>query len=342
MNIMDMEELKNSYKNYGTYRNTKSIVKKVNEILGFSDTILRPQKYIDNFELIVKEYAKTKMNPSVKNVTSKLSTISGTLKKINSPQHDEFQNLVKNLILDEGNEIQHHARPWNEILDLIEKQYYDGDFNKKKTLICYKHQYCLRVGEIFQTILEDDGVHNFMDLEKGLWTIRLHKNQLKTGNRIIKLTPEFIKEIKPYITESKWLICKNNGQPYSTHNHKAIGIIGLSNNEIRNSYEQWNHEESNRNFVTKQQHSLTLGHTVDTAVKHYSKNTKAKKIKIEIKKKDPIDPDIELRKRLWEHEYQLARKKLEILEKSCYKNGDPHVFDKKQIICTKCGMANIW
>ena len=186
---------------------------------------------------------------------------------------------------------QNNARPWSEMLQVLQHEI-DTNTNKfaKIMCICFKHGYVLRCGEIFNTTT---GFNiptpklNFLDLNSRQWTITEHKSQGSAGlggrnipARNFPVTKEFVDELRPYIDVPEFLlIYKSNFSPYSTHLLKSVDIDSFSNNELRNSYEEWNWRQSGRTLAEKRFWSENvIGHSEIIAKLYYTTHTIENKI----------------------------------------------------------------
>tara|TARA_R110002153_G_scaffold42273_1_gene120286 strand:- start:42 stop:308 length:267 start_codon:yes stop_codon:yes gene_type:complete len=76
------------------------------------------------------------------------------------------------------------------------------------------------------------------------------------------------------IHPSGHMVCKRNGKKYVTVLLRTLGIHGLFVNDIRNSYETYNH--SRDDISLKEKHRISndvLGHTSSVAIAHYTPNS---------------------------------------------------------------------
>ncbi len=126
--------------------------------------------------------------------------------------------------------------------------------------------------------MNDDGVHNFLDLDNNVWTVRIQKNgTIKKFN----VNPALCKSLP----RGSWLLRKKDGEPFSksARSLKYHKWSLESNNIMRKSYETWNAHKSGRSPEEKLKWNIILGHTKTTADDYYVKP----KIHIHIKKRVP-------------------------------------------------------
>lgn len=133
----------------------------------------------------------------------------------------------------------------------------------------FSYGYVLRVGELFDTKLVDDGegFHNYLDLDGCVWHI---VNQKNGKPKSFDVNPDLCKFLKDG-NLGTWLLGKNNGQKYSRASHllKNHRWKFPSNNDLRKSYETWNIHDSGRTPEEVSAWSTILGHRDNTVDDFY-------------------------------------------------------------------------
>jgi len=289
---MNIEALKDKYENHKTFQNVKTILKGINETLELTPVnYIHGHQYAAQFEQLCKlMLAKGKAHTKT-DLINKLNLIVGLIRRFD-PASKALANLrdkIDELRRDNTAQIpnaypEHNAKPWKDMKALLQEEI-NSNPNKfaKIACVCFKHGYCLRIGEIFATTLKmgfPKAATNFLNLNELTWYIHGHKNARTTGPRKFTVTKEFVDELSDLIEMPEYLlIFKSNYEQYSTHLLSSIGITSFTNTELRNSYEQWSWNESGR---TKEEATYwsenVLGHTVATALSYYTKHTIESKI----------------------------------------------------------------
>ena len=285
---MNISNAKDLYDNVKTYANVKSALKRVNELMGYEPALdLHYEKYVQHFELICGKILSSGLSKTKTDLLQKFNFIVGIASRLKIDPTDLRQKVME-LKLDTTQTIpdaqpQNDARPWSEMLQVLQ---HEIDTNKNKfakiMCICFKHGYVLRCGEIFKTTT---GFNipttklNFLDLNSRQWTITEHKSQGSAGvggrsipARTFPVTKEFVDELRPYIYVPEFLlIYKSNRSAYSTHLLHSVDIDSFSNNELRNSYEEWNWRNSGRTLAQKRFWSENIiGHSEIIAKLYYT------------------------------------------------------------------------
>lgn len=279
--FVSLDDLSVYYKNVGTSKNAKTLINRANLAINKPKGYLySPDDYVNGFSDIVTYFYVNGKNQNITRLRSEMSTIGKAIKLITGD--DRFSKLVP-----EVNHLDIRNKPtkcdcpkWEDIenycKNIIETS---SDVYRKTLATCYLNGYPLRVGEIFTTRLSDDGENNYLDLDNKTWTIRRHKNVLRTGERKFNVSQEFVDQIRKLYppTHKEWLFQKRSGKPYSIRSasHQTFNF-DISNTDIRNSFETYVNKDPE---VSKN----ILGHNVETADEFYRPHVEANKINKKIK-----------------------------------------------------------
>lgn len=289
-----------TYQNRGSFANVKSFVRYVNRILELSpDDNVYPGYYEKHFKTIVCRMIKSEQYATLNQLISKLGNLTGLLNRVYTTKVNPLIQLVKDLnstltpldFKERG--VAFTAPPWDKICEDLKKVLIDStvDKNAKVIAVCYLHENVLRVAEIFNTTLKKIEGFNHLDLESGTWTIYNHKNKLKSDKpRQFLVTEEFVNDIYRVLDGDTcpFLIHKDTLTAYTsslTHHTARMPSYIPSNSECRNSYEQWSHKDSGRDPTEANWRSINiLGHSVNTAHEHYTRNDTVIEINAELSK----------------------------------------------------------
>ena len=185
---------------------------------------------------------------------------------------------------------------WEILSKILDEQNIKCNSPAGRTVaLAYKNHYVLRVGEIFQTSIVDKPEYNFLDTKNLIWYIRASCTK-NNRDREFPVSQGFIDDIQRNISKHGFLIYRKCGLPYmkSCHTMRIAGLLGVPPvSIIRNSFETWNHARTDVDQAEKDRCSMILGHSVQTAICHYTPDLLANKIIIRKKKK--IKPVIRLR-----------------------------------------------
>lgn len=297
---ISIDDLQQQYTNKGTFANVRSFVRTINRFLELQpDTGIYKDHYIENFSKIVCHMIASESYANVMQLSSKLGSLSGAIQrtlKPNSP--NKFSTLVKSLSSDTTplnmpiRPMTFTAENWQNLTCKFEKVLSGEHHNNAKVIaLCYIHEYCLRIAEIYHTVTVPIDGWNHLNLDTCTWTIHLHKNFHKEGKpRVFEVSREFVDHLKlllnPY---SPYLIHKKNFTPYTscfTHNTANLPENIPCNSEIRNSYEEYAWKSSGRSQEQLLHHSVNvLGHAESTVREHYTKNDTVLAINAELRRK---------------------------------------------------------
>lgn len=278
---MNIDSVKVLYDNHKTFLNVKSILKRVNELMGYTPLLeVHPDMYVKNFEQLCNKMLSSGLAISKSDLLSKLNSIVGVMTRMRKDP-DELRSKILELKTDQTKQLpdaqpKHDARPWAEMLKILQ-HIIDKSLNQfaKIVAVCYKHGYVLRLGEIFGTTTAAGlpaSAQNFLDLQNKEWTINEHKASDRVGQRKFPVTQAFVDELKKYITFNDYLlIYKSNYTAYASALLAMVGISEFSVNEARNSFEEWNWKQSGRTLKEKRFWSeKVLGHTEQVARQFYT------------------------------------------------------------------------
>jgi hypothetical protein len=275
----NMTELEDKYPTKSYYSAAKSILRKLNQHLKMDDIDkVYPKVYNDNYEKIVEWITKTYKMRSHGDLTSKLTFIKSALERkgFKSSKFSTNMGHVKLMDLEVEPKV-FTTKTWAE-LQIELKNAIDRCMNRsgKALATCYLHGYMLRCGEIFNTCTNDLSNYNYLDLNNKVWHIRSELTKNKTARKF-DVTDAFVADIKKYVNISGFFCCKVDGDPY-TVKLKNLRLVELNNlipdvSEMRNIYEDWNWNRTDVSHDTKAYVSVNvLGHSVNTAIGHYTKN----------------------------------------------------------------------
>lgn len=286
---MNVNQVKELYDNAKTFANTKSILKRTNELMSYEPVFdVHEDKYVQNFELVCNRMLSSGLAKSKTDLLSKLNSIVGIITRFKKDP-SELRQKIMELKLDTTKELpdaqpQNDARPWSEMLKIFQHEI-DNNKNRfaKIMCVCFKHGYVLRCGEIFNTTTAlgfPKSAGNYLDINSKQWTINEHKTAADVPTRKFPVTAEFIAELRKYIEVPEFLlIYKSNFSAYSTALLKSIDIDSFTNNEARNSYEEWNWRNSGRTLAEKRFWSeKVLGHSEQVAKQFYTAHTMESRI----------------------------------------------------------------
>jgi len=130
----------------------------------------------------------------------------------------------------------------------------------------------IRMCELIKTKVDkDDGINNFIDMEKGMWY--LTEDGTKTGTRReFSITPEAIQAIKNHLyCDSEWLILAGNFDPYSTTASLSsifIRATTITFKTVRKSYIEIANRDKDSLYVVNL--ANIMGHKVSTQMSDYA------------------------------------------------------------------------
>ena len=290
--------IRSNFPSASYYAGCKSLVKKVNAWLDLpiADTVY-PQAYEDNYDDIVQLILDNMVIRNHKDLSSKMATLNASM-KFAGYEEGKFQRQrmqLSNVPID----IKPHDKDvpiWKDLSTLIAKKSVNCNSPGGRTVAsAYKNHYVLRVGEIFQTCIVDKPQFNFLDTKNLVWNIRAQCTK-NNRDREFPVSQAFIDEILGNVSPHGFLIYRKCGLPFkkNCHTMRISGLTGIPPvSIIRNSFETWNHARTDIDQDEKDRCSRVLGHTVQTAIMHYTPDILSKKIIIRKNKK--IKPVIRLR-----------------------------------------------
>jgi len=251
----------------GTFKNYRATLNKVNEHFGWDQDVIHYDK-MNGMAKEIAEFIKQKWD--IKNydtLKQKLSGLSSLMTRtgfgrdhcISTLRH----NADKHVLVETKLKVQ-NIPEWTKLQKEL-AEHAAGNQNSVTGIIAkiFSYGYVLRVKEIFETTLVDDGIHNFLDLDKHKWLIRNQKNKR------IKEFPVPAAMCSGF--SGKWLLKKANGEPYkrTARTLKYHGWTLPNNHDIRKSYETWNCHDSGRNEDERKLWHYILGHSPNTVKAYY-------------------------------------------------------------------------
>lgn len=312
---MNIEAIKGLYDNRRTYENTRTRLKRVNTLLHLDpiDSI-HTEEYVKQFAtmahlLMTETGVKGGVLKSKDELTAYIGSIVGAVSRTlasSGSVNPLTQLLAKLKLTDIPNpKPVFDAPPWSQVYAKLD--YASVNCSNKFgriVAICFKHGYVLRVGEIFNTsTIPIDGL-NYLDLNNHEWNISIHKN-VSRGSRKFSVTKEFVNELTTLLTtHCPLLIHKSTLMPYTVQTLAVLDLNDLpSNSQIRNSYEEWNWNESGRSREEQANWSVNvLGHSENTVMSYYTSNKVESELNAlaiplsqQIAKWKPNDPKIKIR-----------------------------------------------
>jgi len=258
----------------GSQRNYRSTINAVNDHFGWSKDKVH-YSLLNNHADEVLEFVKSKWDSNKAcNITNRLMHISSLMTRTGRPEPNKIKQLAFSFPDHHTYTNQPKQRDvpdWNDLVPTLDRKANESSGRNPGNILCLvmSYGYVLRVSELFDTKLEnDDGIHNFLDLDKGTWLIRQSKNHKK---RLFEVDPDLIDELKTRFNRNRdWLICKKNGTPYTSTASRILNyhVKGLPNNsDIRGSFETWNY--NNNKHDVAEYWSYVLGHSSYTSMRHY-------------------------------------------------------------------------
>lgn len=279
-----IESIAELYDNPRSYANAKSKLKRINELLHLEPTnAIHTEEYVRQFSrmchLLMTETGRKGGQVKTKDqltayVGALVGAVTRTLDGERNPLKESYAKLkasdIPNPVLE------HDAPPWSTLKQQLEEAFMftDNDFGRMVALI-YSYGYVLRIAELFNTTIKPMEGFNYLNLDTGEWTITQHKNKARSGARQFTIDKGLLDMIRGFVKRKvPYLIYKSTKEPYTVHTLAVIGLNDLpSCSQIRNSYEQWNWNQSKRTHEERLDWSLNvLGHKYETAIVHYTKN----------------------------------------------------------------------
>lgn len=282
MNAMDMQNGPNGFPNSRTFENYLSVLNFVNRTYGWEPGVIYYDRMNDRArEISYFIYSKYKIANTAQ-FRQKMSALSSLMSRTGFGKEHNIGHMVKNSdsLLSVAN-----RAPESDVEDWETLRPKLAELGKEQS-ICgiiariFSHGYALRVGEIFNTRLdEDDGVSNYLDLDGCTWLIRQQKNG-KT--KTFSVDPSLCASLRPCRKRSEWLLCNEDGYKYSQGSQRlpAHGWPLASNNDIRKSFETWNRNVAERSEEEKDRWHKILGHSKETVKTFYDQKMLAPKVDV--------------------------------------------------------------
>lgn len=279
MSIDELQKGERAVKSYRTLSSYKAILNQINDSLGLERNIIHFDKLIEHKDQLIDIVKSTWKIRSIVALRQKISAISSLMTRTGFDNEHPVRSLSRKIDRMEitfDNQEPQVIPPWEEMKEKLIK-FADHNRGVAGTIArIFSYGYVLRVREMFMTrVARDDGYHNYLDLDKCVWTIRIQKNG---EEKIFDVDPELCKQIPK---KSVWLFGKSTGEPYSPGaSHLTYhGWVLEDNNTIRKSFETWNCLHSGRSREEQIKWNKILGHSRNV-------NETPKKIKPKIVKKE--------------------------------------------------------
>ena len=265
-----LEDIVDSFTSMRTYSNYRAVLNKVNEHYGWKKDVIHYDEMSRNVEEIAEFFKEEYDIKSHDTLKQKLGSLSSLMTRTDMGGNHAIKHYMKDIEM--KIKVDTIIAKWdvpNWINDLKPKLVALGnEGNKIKNIIAkiYSHGYVMRVASLFDTKLVDDGVSNFLDLDKCIWYIRHQKNGTIMD---FKVDPQLCKEL---YSKRKWLLAKQDGSPYN----RAAKILKYHKWDlsdcatIRISFETWNILQSNNEPEEQLEWHKILGHTRAIALKYYN------------------------------------------------------------------------
>ena len=285
--LAEIQDSEGAIEHDATFQNYRSVLNKINVHYGWEKDIIHYellQEHALELPAVCQELWEINNNDALR---QKLSSISSMVTRALGSGDHRIAKLMRTLNKEHSVAVKPQIRNIPEWTDLQKRLAEYGKENSPRGIIAltFSHGYVLRVAELFDTMVRgfDNGVHNYLNPDTLLWTIRIHKNARNGSVRQFSVTPEFIKALP---VKAGWLIKKKNGLRYEAQSSRVLKYHDWwqdlpCNRDIRASFETWNLHSGRPNHESLESHEV-LGHTKQTAETHYDK-TLMKKIKVVVK-----------------------------------------------------------
>lgn len=267
-----LPDFRHKFSSDNYYKSCKAIINKVNSHFGWNVDFFQPELYEKHHDQIVQILIDNYTIRNTDMLTSKMGHIYGVMKVVGYKGTFTDRALALRQIPIIPNPLIKNTPDWNEMVSRINKAISEANHTGAIVIgITYRHGYVLRCGEIANTCTKRVDGYNFLDMEGLRWWICADQTK-NSKDRSFPVTEEYIKELRPYIKATGWLVSKKNGQPYTGNfTLSTVGLLGLNVNEIRNAYETMNYSRTDIDDTEKARISEdVLGHCVAVARAFYT------------------------------------------------------------------------
>tara|TARA_R110002167_G_scaffold54584_1_gene155535 strand:- start:1622 stop:2518 length:897 start_codon:yes stop_codon:yes gene_type:complete len=267
-------DIKDKFESYSYFQSGASVINKINANFGMPSNEINIQWYDDNYEQIVPFILDVYTIRQHSNLTSKFAAISAMIRHTDTDctfLHRSGQLLQVPI---EMHPTEKDILPWDEMTEKLQSAI---NVVPTRSGACVLHTYLsgypLRLGDIVSTSIHEKHGINWLDPATLTWTIRASFTKQRKG-RSFQVSQEYMDKLMKYIHPSGYMVSKRNGTMYKTVLLRTLGIHGLFVNDIRNSYETYNHARDD--ISLKEKHRISndvLGHTSSVAIAHYTPNS---------------------------------------------------------------------
>ncbi len=267
-----ISDYKDKFSSAGYYSSCKALINQINEHFGWEREMMFIREYEKHYDEIVKFILDHYTIRDTTQLGAKMAHLIYVMKLMGHVGQFDVKQKGLYLLNINQNPKQRDYDSWDKMLERIEQE-----MNCVKSLggfmilLCYKHGYPLRIGDIVSTSINPTEDFNHLDLDNRVWNILAARTKNRRA-RSFEVTQEFCDDVRKYIHSSGYLVCRNNGQPYkSLPTMYLLGVEGLKVVEMRNSYETWNYARTDISDDEKCEISKrVLGHSPATARAYYT------------------------------------------------------------------------
>ena len=267
-------DIKDKFESYTYFQAGQAVINKINAAFGLPPNEINIQWYNDNYDKIVPFILQVYTIRQHSNLTSKFAAISAMIRHTDTECTFLHRSGQLMQVPIEMQPAEKDILSWDEMIDKLQNEM---NIVPTRAGSCVLHTYLsgypLRLGDIVQTSIHEKHGINWLDPITLTWTIRANLTKQRKG-RSFQVSQEYMDKLLKVIHPSGHMVCKRNGKKYVTVLLRTLGIHGLFVNDIRNSYETYNH--SRDDISLKEKHRISndvLGHTSSVAIAHYTPNS---------------------------------------------------------------------
>ena len=267
-----LADYKDKFSSSGYYSSCKAIINQINEHFGWEREMMFIREYEKHYDEIVKFILSHYTIRDPTQLGAKMAHLIYVMKLMGHVGQFDLKQKGLYLLNIENNPKQRDFDPWETILERIDKEMECvKSLGGYMILLCYKHGYPLRIGDIVSTTINPTEDLNYLDLDNRVWHILAARTKNRRA-RNFEVTQEFCDQVRKNIHDGGYMVCRNNGVPYkSLPTMHLLGVEGLKVVEMRNSYETWNYARTDISEEEKCEISKrVLGHSPATARAYYT------------------------------------------------------------------------